>query len=317
MVRVSIGFRTATLLARSVSPVFMQARQASPIQMTAAFAVVYLVWGSTYLGIRIAVQDIPPGLLAGVRFTAAGLLLAGVALIRGDRLPRDWSAWRVILVMGLALVVAGNGFVTWAEQWVASNQAALIIASSAFWIAWFGTFGPRGTPLTGGVKLGLIIGFTGVVLLIWPEMRGDGLLVPMAAILVSALAWCGGTIYGRNANLDIAPLMFAGCQMLVGGLVLSAWGLLAGEAGRVMWTATGIGGLLYLTLFGSCLAYGTYIWLIHHTTPARLGTIAYVNPAVATFLGWWILDERLVGIQFLGMLVILAGVVIVARAGRG
>lgn len=275
------------------------------------------MWGSTYLAIRIAVRDVPPGLLAGLRFTAAGLILGGVALLRGMSVPKSWRAWRVMAVMGLALVVAGNGFVTWAEQWVASNQAALIIASSAFWMAWFGTMGPRGTPLSGTAKLGLAIGFTGVVLLVWPQTaEGSGTLLPVIAILGSALAWCGGTIYGRNADLDIAPLMFAGGQMLIGGLVLTTWGLLAGEAGRVEWTVTGMAGLLYLTVFGSCLAYGTYIWLIHHTTPARLGTIAYVNPAVATVLGWWILDERLVGLQFIGMLVILLGVIIVARAGR-
>lgn len=296
----------------------MQARSASPLQMTAAFAVVYLVWGSTYLGIRIAVQDIPPGLLAGLRFTAAGLILGGAALLKGMPIPTGWRVWRVMTVMGLALVVAGNGFVTWAEQWVPSNQAALIIASSAFWMAWFGTFGPRGTPLTHAAKTGLAIGFTGVILLVWPQTtEAGGMLLPMVAILGSAVAWCGGTIYGRNAKLDVAPLVFAGGQMLIGGLVLTVWGLSVGEADRIVWTTSGVAGLLYLTLFGSCLAYGTYIWLIHHTTPARLGTIAYVNPAVATVLGWWILDERLAGSQFIGMLVILMGVIIVARSGRG
>jgi len=296
----------------------MRASNASPLQMTAAFAVVYLVWGSTYLAIRIAVQDVPPGLLAGLRFTAAGLILGGAALLRGMPVPTSWRAWRVMVVMGLALVVAGNGFVTWAEQWVPSNQAALIIASSAFWMAWFGTLGPRGTALTRTAKIGLAIGFTGVILLVWPQTtEAGGMLLPMVAILGSAVAWCGGTIYGRNANVNVAPLMFAGGQMLIGGLVLTAWGLSAGEADRIEWTASGVAGLLYLTIFGSCLAYGTFIWLIHHTTPARLGTIAYVNPAVATVLGWWILDERLAGSQFIGMLVILMGVIIVARAGRG
>lgn len=285
-----------------------------PLALFGAFAVVYFVWGSTYLAIRIAVMDVPPGLLAGIRFLSAGLILTALGLLRGHSLPRDPGAWRVIVVMGVALVVLGNGIVTWAEQWVPSNLAALLIASSAFWMAWFGTFGARGTPLTGRHRLGLVIGFAGVALLMLPGLSGEsGLLLPMFAILCSSMAWCGGAIYGRYAQLGLPPLIFAGCQMLVGGSILAAIGVASGEPARVEWTVAGLAGLAYLTIFGSCLAYGTYMWLIHHTTPARLATIAYVNPVVATVLGWWILDETLAGVQLLGMAVILAGVVIVAR----
>ena len=292
----------------------MNATAARPLALAAAFAVVYFVWGSTYLAIRIAVMDIPPGLLAGIRFLVAGVLLLGVALLRGQVLPRTAGEWRVISIMGVALVVVGNGFVTWAEQWVPSNQAALLIASSALWIAWFGTLGPKGTALSGRTKVGLAIGFAGVALLMLPGANSEsGLLLPMLAIIGASMAWCGGTIYGRNAALKLPPLIFAGCQMLVGGSILTLWGLLDGEASRVEWTTAGLGGLAYLIVFGSCLAYGSYMWLIHHTTPARLATVAYVNPAVATVLGWWILDETLEGPQLLGMGVILIGVITVAR----
>ena len=285
-----------------------------PIALIAAFAVVYFVWGSTYLAIRIAVMDVPPGLLAGIRFLVAGLILGAIALAQGHRIPRDVRVWRVSAVMGVALIVIGNGVVTWAEQWVPSNQTALIIASSALWMAWFGTFGPRGTPLSVWTKLGLAVGFAGVGLLMLPGATGEsGLLIPMLAILCSSMAWCGGTIYGRNAGIDVPPLMFAACQMLIGGGILTVSGVSAGELGRVEWTNAGLIGLAYLTLIGSCLAYGTYMWLIRHTTPARLATVAYVNPVVATVLGWWVLDERLVGLQLAGMAVILVGVVMVGR----
>ena len=285
-----------------------------PLALIAAFAVVYFVWGSTYLAIRIAVMDVPPGLLAGTRFLTAGLILSAIGLARGHPLPRDPRAWRVITVMAIALIVVGNGVVTWAEQWVPSNLAALLISSSALWMSWFGTFGAKGTPLTPKIRLGLAIGFAGVALLMLPGLDDrTGLLLPMCAIICSSMAWCGGTIYGRSAALGLPPLIFAGCQMLVGGSILLMLGLVNGEAARVEWTAAGLGGLAYLTLFGSCLAYGTYMWLIHNTTPARLATVAYVNPAVATVLGWWVLDETLVGVQLAGMAVILAGVVIVAR----
>jgi len=163
-----------------------------PLALIAAFAVVYFVWGSTYLAIRIAVMDVPPGLLAGTRFVAAGLILLAIALARGQRIPTDRRAWRVIALMGVALVVVGNGAVTWAEQWVPSNLAALLISSSAFWMAWFGTFGARGTPLSARTKLGLVTGFVGVALLMLPGLDSEsGLLLPMLAILCSSMAWCG------------------------------------------------------------------------------------------------------------------------------
>jgi drug/metabolite transporter (DMT)-like permease len=283
----------------------------------AAFAAVYLIWGSTYLAIRIAVHDVPPALLAGIRFVLAGLILGIAAVLRGQRLPRAPRDWSVILVMAIALVVIGNGFVTWAEQWVASNQAALLIASSALWTAWFGTLGPRGTRLSAGAKAGLVLGFFGVGLMIWPDPAVSAAEIwGVVAILFSAIAWSGGMIYGRNSGISVRPLMLAALQMLVGGLVLTVIGLMAGEPHTARWTLAGIGGMLYLTIFGSCIAYGSYIWLIHQTTPARLSTIAYVNPAIATALGWWVLDEALTGVQLAGMAVTIAGVAMVAVYGR-
>jgi len=290
-------------------------RAALPV--LAAFAAVYLVWGSTYLAIRIAVHDVPPGLLAGIRFMLAGFALGIAALWRGQAFPRSPRDWYVIVVMALALVVIGNGFVTWAEQWVPSNTAALLIASSALWTAWFGTMGPRGTPLSRGARFGLALGFVGVGLMVWPDgsMEADEWL-GLAAILISSIAWSGGMIYGRGSGINVRPLMLAAMQMLIGGIILTLWGVVTGELERVAWTVPGVGGLLYLTIFGSCIAYGSYIWLIHQTTPARLATIAYVNPAIATVLGWWVLDESLQGAQLAGMAVIIAGVALIAVYGK-
>jgi drug/metabolite transporter (DMT)-like permease len=284
----------------------------------AAFAAVYLVWGSTYLAIRIAVHDIPPGLLAGIRFIVAGIVLGLAARWRGQTVPGRWQEWRVILVMAVALIVIGNGFVTWAEQWVPSNQAALLIATSALWTAWFGTMGQKGTPLNQGAKLGLATGLLGAVLLVWPQKTtAPAEAWALAAILFSAISWSAGMIYGRAADISVQPLMLAALQMLVGGSVLTLWGVLDGQTAHVQWTMAGVGGLVYLTIFGSCIAYGSYIWLIRQTTPARLATIAYVNPAIATVLGWWLLGEALRGIQLAGMAIIIVGVALVAIYGRG
>ena len=293
----------------------------SRLALITAFAVVYVVWGSTYLAIRIAVQELPPGLLAGVRFLIAGLVLGALALARGQALPRSGAEWGTTAILAVAFIVLGNGVVTWDEQWVPSNQAALIIASSALFTAWFGTFGRRGVPLSTATKLGLFAGLVGTGLMVWPEgaagdAPGGDLLWPKVAIVLSTLAWSWGVMYSRNATVTMKPLMFAACQMLIGGGLLTLMGIASGELARWTWTAPGIGGLLYLTVFGSCIAYATYMWLLNHTTPARLGTVAYVNPAIATLLGWWVLDETLSRPQVGGMAVILASVAWVTISAR-
>ena len=294
---------------------------ASRLALVTAFAIVYVVWGSTYLAIRVAVQDLPPGLLAGTRFIMAGLVLGALALARGQSLPRSLSDWKSTAVVGVAFIVLGNGVVTWAEQWVPSNQAALIIASGALFTAWFGTFGRRGVPLGTATRIGLLAGLCGTALMVWPQAEvgdapGGDLFWPKAAIVLSTVAWSWATMYSRNAIVTVKPLMFVACQMLVGGAVLTVIGLASGELSRWTWTLPGIGGLLYLTVFGSCIAYATYMWLINQTTPARLGTIAYVNPAIATVLGWWALDEQLTRMQLAGMAVIIASVAWVSISAR-
>ncbi|MGH8496373.1 MAG: EamA family transporter [Gammaproteobacteria bacterium] len=287
------------------------------LRLAAAFFVVYVVWGSTYLAIRIGVHDLPPALMTGVRYAAAGLILTLLARVLGQRFPGRRSDWVPVAVMGFCMIVVGNFFVTWGEQWVASNQAALIAASSALWIALFGSFGRHAHRLSARSMLGLGVGFCGVALMFWPEESFDAThLLAQGGILLAVLGWATGTTYNRNNPVEIEPLMFAGLQMLAGGSALIVAGLASGEAQRWTWTFSGIAALTYLTLFGSCLAFATYVWLIRHTTPDKLGTIGYVNPAIATVLGWWWLDEALGPRKFAGMLVILLGVVLVSIPAR-
>lgn len=282
------------------------------LKIALAFAIVYIVWGSTYLGIRIAVHDLPPGLMAGVRFILAGLilLLAGAAM--GKPGPRTRHDWISSLIMAVTLVLLGNGLVTWGEQWVESNQAALLITTGAIWTTWLGTFGAKAQAVSGREKLGIAIGLVGAALLLWPR---SGLqfdyFAGQLAILGAPIAWSIGTIYSRTYPTQMSPLMFAGLQMLLGGILLVIYGLLAGELPRWQWTFKGIAAMMYLTIFGSCIAYGTYVWLIQHTTPAKLGTIAYVNPVVAVILGWLVLDEALAGTRLVGAAVILIGVTLI------
>lgn len=288
-----------------------------PLQVAAAFAIVYVVWGSTYLAIRVGVQDLPPVLFAGVRFLCAAPLMFGYAWLRGARLPAGRRDWAIIALTAVLMLVGGNGLVTWAEHWVESNQAALIIATSAIWMAGFGALGGRGDRLSWMALAGLLLGFAGVALLVGSGLRlRSAPWFAYAALLAAPVLWAAGSVMSRRYPLSCAPLMAAALQMLVTGVILTALGLALGDARRWTPTPESLGALLYLVVFGSCIAYGAYFWLVHEVTPARLGTYAYVNPAIAVLLGWWLLDEVMGPAQLAGTLVILGGVVLVTLASR-
>lgn len=282
-----------------------------------AFAVVYVVWGSTYLAIRVGVHELPPALFAGLRFDAAGLLMLLYAWSRGARLPRAASDWGGIVLTSLLMLVAGNGLVTWSEVWIESNQAALIVATSALWMAGMGALGWRGERLDRLTLAGLLLGFGGVAVLVGSAMQLRAApWSAYAALMLAPIGWAAGSIWSRRNPLGCPPLMTAALQMCVAGVVLTAIGLVLGEADRWHWPLRGTLALAYLVLFGSCLAYGAYFWLVHQVSPALLGTYAYVNPAVAVLLGWLLLDERLDRAQIAGTAIILAGVVLVSWAAR-
>jgi drug/metabolite transporter (DMT)-like permease len=286
-------------------------------QIAIAFAVVYLVWGSTYLAIRVGVQDLPPWLFAGVRFLAAAVLMLAYAWLRGARLPAARRDWVTITVTALLMLVAGNGLVTWSEQWVESNQAALIVATSALWIAWLGTWGAQGERLNRLTLLGLGLGFGGVAVLVQSGLSLQAAPpAAYAALAVAPLTWAAGSVWSRRAPVSCPPVMTAALQMLVAGVVMTVAGLALGETARWTPTPESLAALAYLVVFGSCVAYGAYLWLVHEVPPARLGTYAYVNPAVAVALGWWLLDEHLNATQVIGTVIILAGVLLVTWASR-
>jgi drug/metabolite transporter (DMT)-like permease len=284
-------------------------------QILLAFAIVYIVWGSTYLGIRVAVEAIPPALCAGLRFDIAGTLILLYALARGQRLPASRRDWLNIMFTGVMMLVGGNGLVTYSEQWVPSNQAALVVGTAALWIAWFGTFGARGEKLRPLTIVGLLLGFAGVAVLV-----GGGIsahmapLLAYAALLLAPITWAIGSVYARRNPVANTPLISAALQMLTAGIVMTVMGLAMGEQSQIRWEPRAFLALAYLIVFGSCIAYAAYVWLVHEVTPALLGTYAYVNPAVAVLLGWLMLDETLTQTQIYGTLIILISVVMVTLA---
>ena len=286
-------------------------------KVLAAFATIYLVWGSTFLAIRIGVRHLPPFLFGGLRFLLAGALLAVVAVAMRERFPRGGREWRLMLVFSLLMITFSNGISTVALQHVPSNQGALLAASSALWIAALGALGPRGHALTVRGSLGLLCGFVGVGLIVWPrETMAAGQVGWQAVILLGSFSWAIGTILYRDAALGVGPVAFNAVMMLFGGSWLVIAGLATGELPRWEWRPGGLLAMLYLAVFGSALAYTAYSWLLKRVPADRVATFAYVNPAVATVLGWAILGESLGPLQVAGMVVVLLGVALVTLPSR-
>jgi drug/metabolite transporter (DMT)-like permease len=278
-----------------------------------AFTAVYIIWGSTYLAIRVGVQQLPPALFAGARFVIAGTLLAIYARLSGQKFPTQLREWRTITITALFMLVGANGLVVWGEQWVPSNQAALIVATTALWLAGFGTLGAHGQKLGPRTVLGLTVGFFGAAMLLLPE---NGFTLDhfwaQLAVLGACPLWAAGSMVAKRGQLTTPPLMVAALQSLVAGIVFCSFGLTTGEATRWSWSPQAMAALAYLIVFGSCFAYAAYIWLLHEVSPAALGTYAYINPLVAVVLGWLLLQETLSAKQLGGTVVILIGVMLVS-----
>lgn len=280
-----------------------------------AFAVLYVVWGSTYLAIRIVVENLPPALSAGVRFIFAGLLMLGYAWWQGHHIPRTRRDWATIAMTSTMLLVGANGLVMFSEQWVDSNQAALVVATSALWTAWLGTFGANGERLSRVTLAGLLLGFAGVTVLVSDGLHlGHAPWCAYAALMLSPFLWALGAVLSKRRPAACAPIMTAALQTLFAAVVMTTLGLVTGEAAHWTWVPRSLLALAYLVVFGSFIAYGCFLWLVHEVPPAQLGTYAYVNPAVAVLLGWWILDEHLAGLQVAGTAIILVGVLVTTVA---
>ena len=272
---------------------------------------VYLIWGSTYLGIRIALESWPPFLMSALRFLVAGAAMYAFLRWRGMAAPTP-RQWRNTVVTGTLLLAAGNGLVCYAEQTVSSSLAAVAIAGMPLFAALFaGLYGrwPHARDW-----LGIGVGFSGVILLnLGGEMRAS----PAGAIaLVAApMCWAFGSVWSRHQDMP-DPLMSTAAQMLTGGAVLVLVTLLLGESWPAAPTLRATAALAYLTVFGSLVAFTAYIYLLQHVRPALATSYAYVNPPIAVALGVWLLDERFSAWELAAMVVILAGVAIIRAARR-
>jgi drug/metabolite transporter (DMT)-like permease len=283
-----------------------------------ALAVTYVVWGSTYLGIRYAIETIPPFLMGGVRFLIAGGALLTFLALRGAPRP-TLRQWRSAAIAGALLFVGGNGGVTWAEQWVPSGLAALVVATTPLWmllIAW-GAFGERRPrmPEAAGIALGL----SGVGLLVLSGGGVSGSIHPpaAAALLLSSFSFAAGSIYTRTAPLPESRFQGAGMEMLAGGAMMVAIGFARGEAAGfdpAAVSTTSLVALVYLITIGALFAFSVYAWLLAAAPPALAGSYAFVNPVVAVLLGWAIASEPITPVALAAMAVIVAGVALITLA---
>ena len=307
-----------------VDPVVLRpAAHKAPLGLVlAAFAAVYLIWGSTYLGITIAVQSIPPFLMAGSRFVLAGSFLYLVLRRRGA-LPPTRPQWGSAVIIGGLLLLAGNGGVSWAQGRVPSGVSALIVASVPLWILLVDWLRPGGRRPGGLVWWGLAAGGAGVVLIMASRNSlGQRATDPLGALvlLTSAFCWALGSIYSRHSAKPDSALMTVAMQMLAGGVMQLLTGILMGEGHRFQISAVteaSAWAFLYLTIFGSLVGYTAYVWLLQVSTPALVSTYAYVNPFVAVLLGHLVLKETLPPAVAVAGVLILASVVLITRPVRG
>ena len=279
---------------------------------------VYIVWGSTYLAIRVADRTLPPFLMAGARFIVAGALMYGWSVWRGEtRYQRPTGPnWGAAAIVGGALLLGGNGGVVWAEQHIDSGLTALIVATVPLWMALMDRafFGQR---LSWTAVVGLVLGFAGLTLLVQGGSGKHTSVAGIVAVVFAAFAWAAGSLYSRRAPLHSKPLVATGMEMLAGGALLGVAGLLAGEANDVHLAHVGLTPALswgYLVVFGSLVGFTAYVWLLRVAPTALVGTYAYVNPVIAVFLGWLLLHEAIGWRTFVGGGVIVLGVLLIVTA---
>jgi drug/metabolite transporter (DMT)-like permease len=284
----------------------------------AAFAAVYLIWGSTYLAIRFAIETIPPHLMASARFLAAGAILYAWARYRGAPRP-TFANWRAAAIVGGLLLLGGNGAVVWAETRVPSGVTSLLVATVPIWMALIETIRNGGRRPAGPVLAGLVLGLGGLALLLAPgKLAGRVDLLGAGALLLGSFSWAFGSLLSRTANLPKSGFLAAAMEMIAGGVWLLLFGLVTGQAGQLTLaalSAKSLVSLAYLIVFGSLVGFTAYIWLLGATTAARVSTYAYVNPVVAVLLGWAFAREPMTLRTALAAAVIVGAVALIIRWG--
>lgn len=289
------------------------------IKLVLAFAAVYVIWGSTYLAIKYAIETLPPLLMASARFLVAGAVLYAWARFQGEKNP-GLISWRAGLIIGGLLLLGGNGMVVLAERDVPTGLAALLIATEPLIIVLLDWARPGGSRPGIRVALGLLLGLIGMVILIGPVgLAGGSHVAPLGAalLILATISWAAGSLYAARGRSTASPVMSAGVQMLAGGALLLVVGLLRGEASTLAFSEVSLrsgGALVYLIIFGSLIGFTSYSWLLRVASPSLASTYAYVNPVVAVLLGWALAGEVLTLRTLVAATVIISAVVLITTS---
>src|SRR6266849_6283469 len=296
-----------------------QSSARTKILVLVAFAAVYVVWGSTYLAIRVGIESFPPFILAGIRHVTAGLVLYAVFRRKTGIRPTK-AHWWTAAVTGFMLLFIGNGGVSWAEQTVPSGIAALLVATVSLWLVIVDWLRPGGLKPVPRVAMGLLMGFAGLALLVGPaHLGGSERVDPLGAavLVVASLAWACGSLYSKHGGMPSSAILGVAMQSFAGGAILLIAGLFAGEFRGLHLGAISLRSwlaLAYLIVFGSGIGFSAYIYILHKSTGARVGTYAFVNPVVALFLGWFFAGETITLRTVIAAAVILTAVILVITA---
>jgi drug/metabolite transporter (DMT)-like permease len=285
-----------------------------------AFALVYLFWGSTYLGIDIAVEQIPPALMCGIRFSIAGLFMLAFCGLRGRQIVYPPRQLGEMAIVGTLLLLGGNLTLSYAETRIATGLAALIIAITPLWFLVLDTLllGDHRISIRG--KAGLALGIAGLAVLLWPQLMpatafGRRELWSSLSLIGGSFSWALGSVLAKKwKSPEVDPFSATAWEMVAAGLANFAVAAVLGDFSRVVWTARGVAAISYLIVCGSWIGYTAYIWLLGHVPTSKVSTYAYVNPVVAVFLGWLILHERIDGYILAGSAIVIASVILVTSA---
>jgi drug/metabolite transporter (DMT)-like permease len=287
-----------------------------------AWVTVCIIWGTTYLGMRIALETIPPLLMGGIRYIIAGALMAAILKARGVPLPGP-RAWPSLIVLGLLLIGLGNGGVVWAEQTVASGLTAVLVATSPFWMVGIDAVTPRGAPVTWRKAAGLLVGFCGILLLVWPEIHvgesGRRFLEGVVAVQIACIGWAIGSVYSRRRGHEGARdenvFATAAFEMLFGGIGLLLAGYARGEAAWLTFNARTTTAMVHLSLLGSLAGFSAYAYALKHLPIATVSLYAYINPVIAMMLGSLLLREPFSARIGIATGFVLAGMTLVRTDG--
>jgi drug/metabolite transporter (DMT)-like permease len=301
-----------------MQPAIITRKEPSKALIIAAFAAIYIIWGSTYIAMLFAIRDIPPMMMLGIRFTVAGMILFTYSRLRGESLPANASVVKISF-SGVLMLFVGTGAVAWVEQYIPSGLAAIIVATVPLWFVildkkkWHSNFTNK------WIIGGLVIGFIGVLTLVSDSkainLTGDKMqLISIIVLVIGTISWTAGSLYSKYAKMEGSSPMKAALQMSAAGIVSILTSLISGEYRDANWSTISmdtIFALLYLVSIGSLVGYMAYVWLLSVRPPALVGTYAYVNPVVAVFLGWLLVGEHISRQQLIALGIILAGVILV------